>query len=66
LQGGADIRLVQAFLGHTSLDVTKVYLRMVLGRLAEDYLKAMPKIAGSPRPCSDGRGLPLNGDGGSP
>jgi site-specific recombinase XerD len=45
LQGGADIRHVQAFLGHADLDTTKVYLRLVPGRLKEDYDKAMPEIA---------------------
>ncbi|MCZ7647446.1 MAG: tyrosine-type recombinase/integrase [Planctomycetota bacterium] len=45
LQRGADIRHVQEFLGHASIDTTKVYLRMVPGRLKEDYDKAMPVIA---------------------
>jgi site-specific recombinase XerD len=50
VRGGADVRHVQAFLGHASLDTTKIYLRMVPGRLKEDYDKAMPEIAvGLPR-----------------
>lgn len=48
LRGGADIRHVQAFLGHASIDHCNTYLRMVPGRLAEDYLKAMPEIAVRP------------------
>ena len=44
LQNGADIRHVQQFLGHKELDTTKIYLRMVPGRLKEDYEKAMPEI----------------------
>ena len=44
LQRGADIRHVQEFLGHESIDTTKIYLRMVPGRLKEDYDKAMPQI----------------------
>jgi site-specific recombinase XerD len=36
---------VQAFLGHSSLNTTKIYLRMVPGRLKEEYKKAMPEIA---------------------
>ena len=45
LRRGADIRHVQEFLGHASIDTTKIYLRMVPGRLKEDYDKAMPAIA---------------------
>ena len=44
LQGGADVRHVQQFLGHEKLDTTKIYLRLVPGRLKEDYEKAMPVI----------------------
>jgi site-specific recombinase XerD len=45
LRGGADVRHVQEFLGHASLDTTKIYLRLVPGRLKEDYEKAFPEIA---------------------
>jgi len=45
LHGGADVRHVQMFLGHASLETTKIYLRMVPGRLREDYDAAMPEIA---------------------
>jgi integrase/recombinase XerD len=45
LRGGADIRHIQAFLGHADLNTTKVYLRLVPGRLKEDYDRAMPEIA---------------------
>lgn len=45
LRGGADIREVQAFLGHALLETTKVYLRMVPGHLREEYDRAMPEIA---------------------
>lgn len=45
LQHGADVRYIQQFLGHGSLDTTKIYLRLVPGRLKEDYDKAMPDIA---------------------
>jgi site-specific recombinase XerD len=44
LRGGADIRYIQHFLGHADLDTTKIYLRLVPGRLKEDYEKAMPEI----------------------
>jgi site-specific recombinase XerD len=45
LQHGADVRYIQQFLGHANLDTTKVYLRLVPGRLKEDYDRAMPEIA---------------------
>ena len=45
VQGGTDVRYVQAFLGHADLNTTKIYLRMVPGRLKEEYEKAMPEIA---------------------
>jgi integrase/recombinase XerD len=45
MHGGADIRLIQAFLGHSSINTTKIYLRMVPGRLKIDYDRAMPEIA---------------------
>lgn len=45
LRRGADIRYIQQFLGHSCLDTTKVYLRLVPGHLKEDYDRAMPEIA---------------------
>jgi len=42
LRGGADVRYIQAFLGHASLDTTKIYLRLVPGQLRDDYDAAMP------------------------
>lgn len=45
LQRRADVRYIQQFLGHGSLDTTKIYLRLVPGRLKEDYDRAMPEIA---------------------
>lgn len=48
LQRGTDIRHIQAFLGHASLDVTTIYLRLVPGQLRDDYDAAMPPLAGFP------------------
>jgi len=45
LRGKADVRYIQHFLGHSSLDTTKIYLRLVPGHLKEDYDRAMPEIA---------------------
>jgi len=46
LRGGVDIRHVQEFLGHASLETTRIYLRLVPGHLREDYDAAMPHLAG--------------------
>ncbi len=54
LRRGADIRYIQAFLGHACLDTTKVYLRLVPGHLKEDYDRAMPEIeVGLPKPLPE-------------
>jgi integrase/recombinase XerD len=45
LRRGADIRYIQQFLGHSCLDTTKIYLRLVPGHLKRDYDAAMPEIA---------------------
>jgi integrase/recombinase XerD len=45
LRGGADIRIVQEFLGHLDLDSTKTYLRLVPGHLRLDYDRAKPALA---------------------
>lgn len=42
LAGGADIRVVQEILGHTSLSVTQIYLHLNIERLKEVYTKAHP------------------------
>lgn len=44
LLGGADIRHVQALLGHASIDVTKVYLRLLPEQLRAAYEAAMPEL----------------------
>ena len=48
LRGGADIRYVQAFLGHELLDTTKTYLRLVPADIRDAYLNAMPEFAVTP------------------
>jgi integrase/recombinase XerC len=45
LRAGADVRYIQEFLGHTNLNTTKIYLRLVPERLKIDYDNAMPEIA---------------------
>ena len=64
LRGGADIRQVQALLGHASIETTKIYLRMVPGHLREEYDKAMPTIAVQPAagPIADSSSPPPGGE----
>jgi site-specific recombinase XerD len=53
LRQGADVRHIQQFLGHVSLETTKVYLRLVPGQLREDYDEAMPVFPIDPLPPDD-------------
>jgi site-specific recombinase XerD len=43
LEGGADLRVVQEILGHTSLSATEVYLHLEKNKLQEVYRKAFPR-----------------------
>ncbi|MGV3017278.1 tyrosine recombinase XerC [Rothia sp. 88186D007BW] len=43
VDGGADIRAVQEFLGHSSLATTQVYTHVSVDRLAQAYRRAHPR-----------------------
>lgn len=45
LRGGADIRYIQRFLGHESIDSARIYLRLVPADLRKAYEAAMPEVA---------------------
>jgi integrase/recombinase XerD len=50
LEGGADIRFVQAFLGHSKLETTEIYTHVAITKLKEVYAATHPaaKLGRSP------------------
>jgi integrase/recombinase XerD len=54
LEGGADIRFVQAMLGHASLDTTMVYIRVSVAKLSEVHALTHPgaKLSDGAQPAS--------------
>lgn len=49
LEGGADIRLIQQFLGHSKLDTTSIYTQVAITHLQEVYKRSHPSAGKSKR-----------------
>ena len=43
LENGADLRVIQELLGHTSLNATQIYTHVTEEAMKETYSKAFPR-----------------------
>ena len=53
LQGGADLRTVQALLGHADLATTQIYTHVDTGLLQESHRKYLPGLGKTATPASE-------------
>jgi len=55
LEGGADLRFIQAMLGHAKLDTTQIYTQVSIRKLKEIHEATHPaKLNREPRPENAG------------
>ncbi|MDR0495155.1 MAG: tyrosine-type recombinase/integrase [Treponema sp.] len=60
LQGGADLRTVQALLGHADLATTQIYTHVDAGLLRESHRRYLPRIGQSAEKQKNGGGDETN------
>lgn len=61
LEGGADIRYIQAMLGHAELSTTQIYAQVSVRALQAIHAATHPAASNTPRTARDGHG-PGDGD----
>ena len=44
LHNGAEIRYIQSFLGHESIETTKIYLKTDLKRISSSYVQSQNQL----------------------
>ncbi len=54
LEGGADVRHIQALLGHASLATTERYTHVAIGKLQEVHARTHPGAGLSPAKPNNG------------
>jgi len=53
LENGADLRFIQAMLGHADLNTTTIYTRVAIGKLKDVYARTHPTAGLRERPTAD-------------
>ena len=53
LKNGADLRFIQAMLGHADLNTTTIYTRVAIGKLKDVYARTHPTAKARERAATD-------------